>query len=156
MRILIPGILAVLMVLWAAPAAFAAHPVPFNGSGSGTFTSSPTTISVTGTGHFEHLGLTTISATGTITGVTSCGGFTATEEDAYTAANGDAITLEVSNVYCAASSPNTFQVTGSFTVVGGTGRFADATGSGTISGTAVFLTLTSGTFSETTTGTISH
>ena len=156
MRILIPSILAAVMILSAAPAAFAAHPVPFNGNGSGTFTMTPTGVSVTGTGHFEHLGLTTISATGAITGVTTCGGFSATEQDAYTAANGDAVTLQVSNVYCATSGPNVFQVTGSFTVVGGTGRFADATGSGTISGTAVFLTPTSGTFSETTTGTISY
>ncbi len=148
--------MALVIVLSAAPAAFAAHPVPFNGSGTGTFSATTTAVTVTGTGHFEHLGLTTVSATGVVTGVTSCGGFTSVEQDAYNAANGDALTLEVSNVYCAASGSGTYQVTGSFTIVGGTGRFADATGSGTISGTAVFLTPTTGTFSETATDTISY
>lgn len=156
MRILIPGILAVVMAFGMGPVAFASSSVPFNGSGTGTFSMTPTTVTVAGTGHFQHLGLTTIAATGAITGVSTCGGFTATEQDAYTAANGDAITLTISDVFCSTSAPGVFQVTGSFAVAGGTGRFADASGSGTIEGSAVFLTPTSGTFSESTTGTISY
>jgi hypothetical protein len=59
-------------------------------------------------------------------------------------------------VFCATTGPTTFQVTGTFDVVGGTGHFADATGSGTISGTAALLTPTSGTFNLFQSGTIAY
>ena len=156
MMILIPIVLAVIMALPLSAVSASAVPVPFNGSGAGTFVESPTTVSVEGTGHFLHLGLTSIAATGTVTGISSCGGFTETEQDVYTAANGDASTLTISDGYCATSAPTVMQVTGSFVVSGGTGRFADATGSGTIEASAVFLTATSGTFSGNATGTISY
>jgi len=156
MKVLISAMAALVMVLAFSPMAFASSSLPFGGSGAGTFSMTATTVTLTGTGNFEHMGLTTISATATMTGVASCGGFTATEQDVYTAANGDAINLAISDVICSTSSPGVFQVTGSFTVAGGSGRFADASGSGTIQGTATFVTATSGTFSESTTGTISY
>lgn len=156
MKILVPSILAFVIALSMSPAVFATHSVPFNGSGAGTFTVTPTTATIAGTGNYEHLGLTTIAATSTITGVSTCGAFTATEHDVYTAANGDTLTLKVSDVFCSTSSPGVLTLTGTFTVTGGTGRFADASGSGTIEATAVMLTATSGTFSGTQTGTIEY
>lgn len=157
MRILVSCILAVLVVLSTSSAVFATSQVPFAGSGSGTFAdTSPMTVALAGAGHYTHLGLTAIAATSTITGFFPCGGFTATEQDAYTGANGDAVYLTVNEVFCSTSAPNVFVFTGQFAVTGGTGRFEDATGSGTIMATATFLTATSGTFTGTTDGTISY
>ena len=157
MRILIPSILALVLVLGTSPIAFAFGSVPFRGSGTGTFSdTSPTTVAITGTGYYEHLGLTTLVFTSTITGAATCGGFTAMERDTYTAANGDKVFLSVSDVLCPTSTPNAFQLSGSFTVTGGTGRFAGASGSGTVQASITFTSATSGTFSGTTAGTIAY
>ncbi|HLC11463.1 MAG TPA: hypothetical protein VJL56_06430, partial [Candidatus Bathyarchaeia archaeon] len=57
---------------------------------------------------------------------TSCDhGFTATEQETYTAANGDKVFTSSNDVLCPTST-NTFQITGSWTMTGGTGRFEDA------------------------------
>ncbi len=157
MKILILGVLGLLMVLTVFPAAFASNSVPFNGSGSGTFTdTSPTTVLITGTGRYDHLGFTTLRFPSTITGAAPCGGFTATEQDTYTAANGDSVFLTVHDTICPTSTPNAFHLQGSFTVTGGTGRFTDASGSGTVQASVTFTSATSGTFSGTQTGTITY
>jgi hypothetical protein len=144
------------LALSSAPAAFAVQQAHFNGLGSGTFAATPTTISVRGAGLFGQLGFTTISATATTTGVPACGAFFTTEHGVYTASNGDTLNLLFGNVACTATSPGVFHVTGSFSVVGGTGRFSQATGSGIISGVATFLTSTSGTFWLAQMGTIEY
>src|SRR2546427_6749124 len=84
--VLIPTLLAV-MALGVFPVAFASHSTPFNGSFSGSFIlTSQTTATITGTGHLEHLGETTLAALSTVTGSASCqGGLTATEQDTFTA-----------------------------------------------------------------------
>jgi hypothetical protein len=159
MRLLIPGILAMMFVLGTSPAVFASTAVPFNGSGSGTFAfTSQTTLALSGTGHYTHLGLTTLSFIGTISPLPAAcaGGFNAVEQDTYIAANGDKVYLTVNDVLCPTSAAGVFSVIGSFTVTGGTGRFADASGSGTITASTTFITGTSGTFSGTTAGTISY
>jgi hypothetical protein len=157
MRILIPTILAVLAIVCVSPAALASTSVPFNGSASGTFAAtSPTTVALAGTGHYEHLGATIFTGTSTTTGGAACGGFTAMEKDTYTAANGDKVFLTVVDSLCPTSTAGVFHVSGTFTVTGGTGRFADASGSGAISATATFQSGTAGTFSGSTAGTISY
>jgi len=157
MKILILGVLGLLMVLSAFPAALGSNSVPFNGRGSGTFTNtSPTTVLITGTGYYDHLGLTTLRFPSTITGPASCGGFTATEQDTYTAANGDSVFQTVHDTICPTSTPNAFQLTGSFTITGGKGRFEDAAGLGTVHASISFTSATSGTFSGTQTGTITY
>jgi hypothetical protein len=157
MKILILSILGLLTILSAFPIASAATPVPFNGSGTGTFIdTSPTTVLITGTGHYDHLGFTTLRFPSTITGQAACGGFKATEQDTYTGANGDNVFLTVNDTICPTSTPSAFQLNGSFTVTGGTGRFADASGSGTVSASVTFTSATSGTFSGTQTGTITY
>ncbi len=155
--IAIPTILAVVAVLGVFPVAFATHSTPLNGSFSNTFTVSQNQAKITGTGHLEHLGLTTFTATATAgMASASCqGGFTVTEQDTFTAANGDKLFSSTHDVLCP-TSQTTLHITGSWTITGGTGRFANAAGSGTSKGTAVSTSMTAGTFSFTLTGTITY
>jgi hypothetical protein len=157
MKFLILSVLGLLTILSAFPAAFAAHSTPFNGSGTGTFTdTSPTTVLITGTGYYDHLGFTTLRFPSTITGTAACGGFTATEQDIYTGASEDGVYLTVHDTICPTSTPVSFQLTGAFVITGGTGRFTDASGSGTVSAAVTFTSATSGTFAGTQSGTISY
>jgi hypothetical protein len=157
MKFLIISIVGLLTILGAFPVAFATHSTPFNGSGSGTFAdTSPTTVLITGTGYYDHLGLTTLRFPSTITGTAACGGLTATEQDTYTAANGDSVFQTVHDTICPTTTLNVFTLTGSFTVTGGSGRFADASGSGTVQASITFTSSTTGTFSGTQTGTVSY
>src|SRR5712692_54599 len=155
--ILIPTILGVLAMLGAFPVAFASHSTPFNGSFSGSFTlTSQTTATITGTGHMEHLGETTFGALSTVTGSASCqGGFTTTEQDTFTAPNGDKVFSLANEIVCPTSA-HTFHLDGPWTITGGTGRFEHASGSGSVHVTAVETSTTSGTFTATTTGTITY
>ena len=156
MKLLILTVLGLIIFLGAFPTAFASSSTPFNGRGSGTFTdTSPTTVLITGTGHYDHLGLTSLRFPSTITGLAACGGFTATEQDTYTGSNGDSIYQTVHDTICPTTTPNSFTLTGSFAVTGGTGRFAHASGFGTVRASITFTSATTGTFSGTQTGTIS-
>src|SRR5256712_3933249 len=155
--VLIPAILTV-MVLAAFPAVFATHATPFNGSFSGSFhlTSSGTKATVTGSGVREHMGETSFAASSTITGSASCDrGSTATEQETFTAANGDKVFTSSNDVLCPTSA-DTFQINGSWTITGGTGRFEDASGTGTFQASGIFTSSTAGTFSLTATGTINY
>jgi hypothetical protein len=157
MKFLILSVLGLLTILSAFPTAFAAHSTPFNGSGTGTFTdTSPTTVLITGSGYYDHLGFTTLRFPSTITGTAACGGFTATEQDNYAGASGDSVYLTVHDTICPTSTPGSFQLTGAFVITGGTGRFTDASGSGTVSAAVTFTSATSGTFAGTQSGTISY
>ncbi|OLE70904.1 hypothetical protein AUF78_04485 [archaeon 13_1_20CM_2_51_12] len=154
--VLIPTVLAV-MALGVFPVAFASHSTPFNGSSSGSFTlTSQTTATITGTGHLEHLGKTSFAATSTVTGSASChNGLTATEQDTFTAANGDKLFASADEVLCPTSA-DTFALSGPLTITGGTGRFEHASGTGSVQISGVMTSMTSGTFSATTTGTITY
>src|SRR5712692_9572874 len=160
--ILIPALLAILGIPGAFPASFSTHSRPFNGSFSGTFTitsTTPTTkATITATGHYEHLGKTTLVGKATMTGASECGGFTATEQETFTAANGDQIFASAIDVACPTSNPNIIHVTASATITGGSGRFAHASGSFTtdVSAMAASPTATTGTISGTSTGTITY
>ncbi|HYU87641.1 MAG TPA: hypothetical protein VEL52_02970 [Candidatus Bathyarchaeia archaeon] len=57
---------------------------------------------------------------------------------------------------CSTATPNVFILIGSFTVTGGSGRFADASGSGTVQASITFTSPTTGTFSGAQTATISY
>jgi hypothetical protein len=160
--ILIPSILAILAITGGFPIVFSTHSTPFNGSFSGTFTitsTTPTTkATITATGNYEHLGKTTVLGKASMTGASECGGFTATEQETFTAANGDQIFATAIDVACPTSNPNVIHVTASSTITGGTGRFAHASGSFTtqVSATAASPTATTGTISGTSTGTIAY
>lgn len=158
-HILISSIIATLAALSLVPGAFATHTTPYNGSFSGTFkVTSQTTALLTSTGNEEHLGKIGFEGILTTTeGKVSCtGGFAFSEKDTTTAANGDKLFITANDVACPTSNPHVFQITGSDTINGGTGRFAHATGSATAHITAADTTATTGTFTGTFEGTISY
>ncbi len=107
-------------------------------------------ISVIGEGQASHMGATTAVTTdqevNLITGI-------ATATYTLTAANGDNIVLELE--FLVAFLPGLLSFEGSYTVAGGTGRFAGAIGSGLLSGSATFITPSNGIGSFTVAGTIS-
>ena len=135
--------------------AAAGHQVPFRASYSGTaaFTSATTAL-FTGTGIASHLGRSTNVNHITVTGpATSCsGGFANINVETLTAANGDTLELRGPHDVGCPTRPGVVHGTGDWTVTGGTGRFAGATGQGTFDGVADF---NRGTFSFQLTGTIS-
>ncbi len=155
--ILILSLLAVPALLSAFPVAFAAHSIPFTGRLSGSFTlPTASTALITGSGQESHLGSVTFTAVSTITGPSECGGFLATEHETTTAANGDKIFVSAQDTFCPTSKMGVFQLTVSATITGGTGRFADASGSATPHITLNMTSPNGGTFSGTLTGTISY
>ncbi len=128
--------------------------VPFQASYSGTaaFTSATTAL-FTGKGIATHLGSSTNENHITVSGPSSCpGGFANINVETLTAANGDTLVLTGDHDQACPTGPNAFHGTGHWTVTGGTGRFAGATGQGTFDGSADF---NQGTFSFQLTGTIS-
>jgi hypothetical protein len=113
--------------------------VPFKGSFNGTSTVAPgrcavLTNAISGTGQITHLGRFTtaqshcIDPTGTDPLAFTNGIFT------FTAANGDTIFGTYSGRLVPTATPGLFQVDGVFTIEGGTGRFANASGGGDASG----------------------
>ncbi len=113
--------------------------VPFKGSFSGTSTVGPgrcTTLTnvISATGQITHLGRFTtaqshcIDPTGADPLAFTQGIFT------LTAANGDTVFGTYSGRLVPTARPGLFQVDGVFTIDGGTGRFANASGGGDASG----------------------
>ena len=151
-----PAVLVVLSLLGALPLASASHAVPFNGHMTGNSAAiSEVSNSITATIYLQHLGKSHLIGTTTVTGPSDCNGFVGTENDTITAPNGDKIFLSGHGRSCP-SSPTVFQDTVTFTVTGGTGRFADATGSGTTLTTINITSQTTATFTATITGTVSY
>jgi hypothetical protein len=107
-------------------------------------------INVIGEGQATHLGkataVTTDQEVNLITGQTSA-------TYTFSAANGDTVILEMEFESTFSSGGVTF--TGTYTVTEGTGRFAGATGSGTLIGSAAFTGPYNGVGSFTVAGTIS-
>lgn len=88
-----------------------------------------------GTGHASHLGAVTLTATDCITFGTSMSTFDR-GNFILTAANGDRLTAEYSGKLRATSATSlVFTLDGGYKITGGTGRFSDAEGGGTLSGT---------------------
>jgi hypothetical protein len=142
------------ILLSAQPAVAARTQVPFVGtySGSAAFTSE-TTVSFSGTGISTIIGLSANDGRIVITGPDgSCpGGLANVHTETITAANGDSLTFIAHAVACP-TGPGVFHGTGHFVIGGGTGRFAGATGQGTLDGRADF---NEGRFRFTLNGTIS-
>src|SRR5262249_38705191 len=89
-------------------------------------------VSASGTGTATHLGNLTESATLVIDLKTrdSAGCIHQANAIVYTAANGDELHVNVASVNCP-TGPLTSHSDGTYTIAGGTGRFADAVGTGT-------------------------
>ena len=157
MKIRRPLFLAVIAVAAVSLTSIAASAVaaetPFKGTVNAdeTVVPSPPTASLTreGTGTATYLGrytehivmtinLPTLSSTGTAT---------------FTAANGDTLTATVLGQATPTTTPGVLSIVEVYTITGGTGRFADATGTFTLHSTVNQATgLSSGTFS----GAIDH
>jgi len=143
-----------------APTAIAGSQTPFSAALSGSATEAGCgvlTICLAGTdqGIATHLGLASLTSTATVhVTFTPCDGggvlTTFTETATLIAANGDTLTLSGGGTACAANGQAIG--TGQLTVTGGTGRFADATGSLTES---LDHNLVTGTETVTLNGTVS-
>jgi hypothetical protein len=141
--------------------AFAPQPVragdqvPFKGSFNTEFTSvlefPYLHITVTGDGNASHMGATDAFTDDQLVNVID-GSASATYT--LTAANGD--TLVLAMVFQATNIPGGVTFAGDYTVTGGTGRFAGATGNGVLAGTALFTSETDGIGSFSVMGTISR
>jgi hypothetical protein len=148
------AILLVVIVALAPQLTLAADQVPFSAAFATEFESVVAFpiayIAVVGRGQGSHLGtataVTTDQAVNLLTGV-------ATATYTLTAANGDTVVLALEVQTTFLTGAVTFE--GSYTVAAGTGRFAGATGSGSMSGSATFLGPSSGVGSFAVASTIS-
>ena len=122
-------LLGILLVSTTLAAASARKPLPLKGSIEALETyrvSGPTMfVTATGSGEATHLGRYTVTyevqvdlPSGTGTGLSA----------QYVAANGDRLFAEGSGQATPTEDPSVFVVVETFTITGGTGRFADATG----------------------------
>ncbi|MDP9342538.1 MAG: hypothetical protein M3Q23_10715 [Actinomycetota bacterium] len=145
-------VLVVLTTLWVAGGARAdGMQVPFHGSYAGTVAfTGPGIVAFNGSGNATQLGLSTNQGTATISSVVNGCAYNENVET-FTAANGDTLQITSEDVACPIA-PGVSHGHGDYHVSGGTGRFANATGSGTLDGQADFNT---GQFSFTATGSIS-
>ena len=117
----------------------ASSTVPFRAvfAGSAEFTG-PSTGRYDGTGVSTRGGSSVVGGDIDVTGAPSCAnGFTAHHQDVLTAANGDQIYLLIIEDACPVA-PNVFHCVGTYSVTGGTGRFAGASGEGVFDGLVDF------------------
>jgi hypothetical protein len=151
-------ILSLLTALaFSAITANASQNLPFRVGDEGTITfTSPSTAKTTGTGHATHLGRIRSDGNLTIVAEVTCPdnevGFSVEMQDTFTAANGDKLTTAITMQLCPIA-PRIYHSVGTYVVTGGTGRFANATGSGVFDGTGNFNT---GTIICALNGTISY
>ncbi len=154
-NLVIPSVLVLLLALSASPVAFASHSTPFKCSFTEIFTfTSAITASFSGGGLCSHLGRSTVSGTGTLSNCTptSC---SSANSATITAADGSTLSFSILGTRTF-TSPTTSTLSGTYTMTGGTGHLADATGFGTISDTAVVTSATGGMVSTTLSGTITE
>ena len=114
-----------------ATASRATHLVPFKGSFAGTQSVTPLSpplarVNGSGTGTATHLGQVTVQFPHTVNFATRVGVGTYT----FTAANGDTLTADFTGQ--AQGAPPLISIVEHGTVTGGTGRFAEATGTFTV------------------------
>jgi hypothetical protein len=137
-----------------ATSASAAHRVPFRGSYSGR-----ATFASDGTLHFSGTGFSALLGKGTneghvvfTSGTPGCaGGLPNDNYETLIGASGDSLMIVSHDVACPVG-PNQYHGTGNWVVTGGTGRFSNATGAGTLDGKS---DLANGTFTFQLTGNIS-
>ena len=122
----------------AAPPSVAQADRPLRGrcEGSGIFRAGLTILDVTGTCHLSQLGFTTTAGVETVTPVP--GGFLSSGVYTYRAANGDILNTTGTGVATLNSDFSAMTFTFNESVVSGTGRFANASGSATRMGSSRF------------------
>jgi hypothetical protein len=119
-----------LIVLALAGPVSAGDQLPFRGSLAGTATVTPlggpiVAVEIEASGTATYLGRFTLEAPHIVNQAT----LTATGTYLLTAANGDTITADLAGTARMVEPPNVVAITETATVTGGTGRFANATGS---------------------------
>ena len=124
--------LAVVVVLGLAGPAAAGEQVPFKGSYEGDDVGTPlvppfAAVTVEATGNATHLGNFTFTELATVNRATGMGSGTFM----FTAANGDTVFGTIIG-QARFTPPNVLAIVEIATITGGTGRFADATGSFTV------------------------
>jgi hypothetical protein len=148
-------LMAVTVLAFAPRPTHAGSQVPFNAGFSGEFTTefmppSSLHVLVTGLGNATHLGATSAVSTDELVNLEDNSG---TATFTLTGANGDTVvvwlTFQLSVV------PGGFTSAAEYTVIGGTGRFDGATGSGLGAASGMFTGPTTGVGSFTLSGTIS-
>jgi hypothetical protein len=142
-------------MLCAPVASAASHAVPFTTTFSGSAVLlDPYDATFVGAGNASHLGtITTVGGAAVSGPSTACdNGLANINTETMTAGNGDQLSIASVDVGCP-TGPLQFHGIGNWTVTGGTGRFAGATGSGTFDGHSDF---NAGTFEITLTGDISY
>ena len=147
----------------AAPPSGAESP-PLSGSIGGALQvtgvgpNGPTSASYSGTGTVTQLGGALMEGDISIVGPALCpNGFTATHSDTLTASDGSRVSMTITETSCPRpADPSTYDCTGTYTITGGTGRFASATGSGNWAGSVAFSPNGSATFTTSYSGTLSR
>jgi hypothetical protein len=129
----------------ATPSASAGHAAPFKGTLEGAYTiefPSPLILLVegTGTGNATQLGQYTFDYDETVNLTTGAG--TGTYE--FTAANGDKLTADWTGAGFPTDDPTILRIVENATISGGTGRFANASGSFTVERLFSFVTSSGG------------
>jgi hypothetical protein len=147
-------LLAAVTLVFAPQPTIAKDQVPFRADFNTVFESTLNfpiiSVHVTGDGEATHLGRTAIETTDQMGNVIT-GATTAIYH--FTAANGDEVVAEFD--FVALPTPTGFTFTGTWEITGGTGRFTNASGSGTLEGQADFTGPTGGVGQFTMFGTIS-
>lgn len=150
------GSAAVLALAFVTQVGAKESAIPFSGSFSGTVAfTSPTTAAFEGSGLATLTGRTVNSGITTVLGPPDAAGCIPNLNiETLTSANGDELTIASHDLGCPIAE-TTIHGTGNWVVVGGTGRFAGATGSGTLDGVSAFgPNFSPGTFNVTVNGTL--
>ena len=131
------GFAAVLSIITAGSAAWAARPVPIHASIdteiaiAGACGPTCAILNISGSGQAAHLGRVSVSGPSFTDFVAG----TQTGTSTFTAADGSQLQLEIEGTFHFTSQTDV-AFSGSWTVISGTGRFEDSSGSGTYHGTA--------------------
>jgi hypothetical protein len=127
-----PSLIAIALLFSMAGPTSAAEQVPFKGTLDATVTIAPVSppvvsVRIEGTGNATQVGLYSIEFTAVVNQATRTQVGPATI--VITAANGDTITAEGTGGQATPVAPGVLSIVDPATITGGTGRFADATGS---------------------------
>ena len=144
-RILIASLAALLLT--ATPVATASIATPFKSEATLQASLTPTSVpgvftgTLTGEGRASHLGSVTLSLTETLDFAMSPGVIVVRGgRMVMVAANGDELHWTYEGTGSLPDADGNTVITGSFVITGGTGRFTDATGGGTIQGSVDTVT----------------